>query len=283
MNRGSPSHASNPTRAIVVAFPHDVPGRAILAGGGTCAGEALLAGESPITIERPPALRATGIALRIKTAVSLPSIARSMRNHVDAGKRRSAFAGTSIRSRTTSVQTPDCTTRLSDLMARSITRSMNVPGPFTARTPGSHAGSIATAVLETACPRTHNSRDNSNAARVRRGRIETVECIDQGHGFAACVAAPSAAQARLVRPDDAGPDTSDTWPRGNPPAALSCGLPARECTIQDVSPESRNRVVAQPFGQRRGESSVEFSFSEKSFDGGSGGHIHLYFAKLSPL
>ena len=49
-------------------------------------------------------------------------------------------------------------------------------------------------------------------------------------------------------------------------------VPARKCTIQGVSPESRNRVVAQAFGQRRGESSVEFSFSEKSFDGGSGGH-----------
>jgi hypothetical protein len=71
-------------------------------------------------------------------------------------------------------------------------------------------------------------------------------------------------------------------------------VPAREGTIQDVSPESRNRVVAQAFGQRRGESSVEFSFPEKSFDGGAGGHIHLfihrsalreggYFAKLSPI
>ena len=35
--------------------------------------------------------------------------------------------------------------------------------------------------------------------------------------------------ATLVRPDEAGPTTSETWPRGRPPAALSCrpSRPAR--------------------------------------------------------
>ncbi len=59
----------------------------------TCRGilPVALAEHAPNRIDRrPPALRATGIALRIRTAVSLPSIARSMRNHVDAGRRRSA-------------------------------------------------------------------------------------------------------------------------------------------------------------------------------------------------
>ena len=223
----------------------------------------------PITIDRPPELRATGWAARMTTAVSLPSMARSMRNQVAAGNRRSACAGTSIKSMTTSVHTPDCTTRLSDLIARSITRSTNVPGPLTARTPGSHAGSMATAVFDTAWPRTHSRRGSTmpQAAAVggsKRSKVSIRATVSPRR-----VAAASAAHTNPVRPDEAGPTTSDTCPRGKPPA----------------SPRSRastssgdNRVFAQAFGNGRGEGTVEFSLSEQGFYGGADGHISPQFA-----
>jgi hypothetical protein len=59
-------------------------------------------------------------------------------------------------------------------------------------------------------------------------------------------------------------------------------IPAREDLIQRRLIEWSHGVFAQTLGQRRGERAIEFSFPEKRFDGGSGGHIHL-FAKLSLL
>jgi hypothetical protein len=63
-----------------------------------------------------------------------------------------------------------------------------------------------------------------------------------------------------------------------------------ERTVQRVSANGRNGVFAQAFGQGRSQRSVEFSFPEKGFDGGAGGHISSlfprelhYFAKLSLL
>ena len=133
----------------------------------------------------PAALRASGIGAINTHAVSLPSMTRSTRSHVVIGIRRNPTRGTSATSRTTAVQTPDCRTRLSALSARSIVRSSIVPGPSTARAPGSHAGSTAAAVLDSACPRTQSNRDNSMTARDCRCRIETIKGIDERDGFAA--------------------------------------------------------------------------------------------------
>ena len=91
------------------------------------------------------------------------------------------------------------------------------------------------------------------------------------------MAAASAAHATLVRPDEEGPTTSETWPRGSATGS------SRAIQAHVSALEWRNRVFAQTVGQCRGESAVEFSVSEKGFDGGFGGHIHLNFAKLSPL
>src|SRR5688572_9224241 len=144
-------------------------------------------------------------------------MARSMRNQVEAGRRRRAVAGTSMKSITTIVHTPDCTTRFKALMARSMTRSRKVPGPLTARTPGSHAGSIAPVVFDTAWPRTHNRRDSSRPHACAVGGSKRSNVSISATDSPRSVAAANAAQATLVRPDDDGPTTSDTWPRGSPP------------------------------------------------------------------
>ena len=153
------------------------------------------------------------------TAVSRPSMARSMRNQVEAGNRRSACAGTSIRSIATSVHTPDWTTKFSDLIARSITRSTNVPGPLTARTPGSQAGSMATAVFDTAWPRTHSRRGSTRPQAAAVGGSKRSKVSIRATVSPRRVAAANAAHTSPVRPDEAGPTTSDTCPRGKPPAS----------------------------------------------------------------
>ena len=53
--------------------------------------------------------------------------------------------------------------------------------------------------------------------------------------------------------------------------------------IQGVGIEWSHCVFVQTLGQSRGKGAIEFSFSEKRLNGGSGGHTHLYFAKLSLL
>jgi hypothetical protein len=154
------------------------------------------------------------------------------------------LAGTSIRSIATSVQTPDCTTRLSDLMARSMTRSMNVPGPFTARTPGSQAGSMATAVLETACPRTHNNRESRIPHACAVGGSKRSNVSISATDSPRSVAAASAAQARLVRPDEDGPTTSDTWPRGNPPDSARSSVSVPKAATASSPSRSGNVEVS---------------------------------------
>ena len=207
------------------------------------------AGPPPVTIDNPPALRATGAAASSTTAVSLPSTTRWMRSQVAGGTRDRLAAGTSARSSTTSVQTPDWTMRLSDLRARSIVRSSSVPGPETARRPGTQAGSTAAAVFDSACPRTHSNCGNSmpQAAAVIGSNRSKVS-ISATHSPRR-LAAASAAQARLVRPDDTGPTTSDTCPRGTPPrtaasrAACSKGAsPGVAAGVTEVRVRSRFRV-----------------------------------------
>ena len=172
---------------------------------------------APVAIDRPPALRAIGVAARSSRATSVPSTTRCNRSHVDRGIRVSACRGASMRSSTTIVHTPDCATRLKALIARSSVRSSSVPGPCTLRSPGIQAGSRMPLVLDKAWPRTHSRRDNSTpAAAAGSGSKRSKVSMSATHSPRA-VAAASAAHPRLVRPEDTGPCSSDICPRGRPP------------------------------------------------------------------
>jgi hypothetical protein len=142
---------------------------------------------------------------------------RWMRSQVDRGTRASPEPGASMRSTTTNVHTPDCTTRFSALMARSIVRSRSVPGPVTLRTPGTQAGSMALAVFDSACPRTPNTCGSTTAAAAADAGSKRSKVSMSATHSPRDVAAESPAHARLVRPDEAGPTISDTSPRGSPP------------------------------------------------------------------
>ena len=160
--------------------------------------------------------------------MSVPSTIRCSRSQVVSGTRRMPVSGTSAKSRTTAVQTPDCRTRLSAFSDRSIVRSSSVPGPSTARAPGSHAGSTAAGRFGDRLPTHPQQPRELDAARRRhcagsnRSKV-SISATDSPR----VVAAPSHVHARLVRPDDAGPISSETCPRGNPPSnrASSAGQP----------------------------------------------------------
>ena len=175
-----------------------------------------LAGACTLSVT-PPALRAIGSGAMSTHVVSLPSMTRCTRSQVVYGMRRRAAVGTSAMSSTTTGHTPDCSTRFSALSARSSVRSTMVPGPSTVRTPGSHTGSTAPAVLEMACPRIHSSRDKSMPQAVadvgsNRSNVSTSATVSPRR-----VAAAIHCHTSVVRPDDAGPTTSDNCPAGSPP------------------------------------------------------------------
>ena len=204
---------------------------------------------APSAIDNPPALRDTGIEASSTTAVSLPSMMRWMRSHVARGMRDNPTAETSMRSSTTIVHTPDCTMRFSALMARSMVRSSSVPGPETPRTPGTHAGSTALAVFDSACPRTHNTCGRAMPAAAPASGSKRSKVSTSAVHSPRAVAAASAAQARLVRPDDCGPTISESCPRGIPPrstwlmAAEGNGAIAGVCAgITEVSVRSSLRA-----------------------------------------
>ncbi len=180
--------------------------------------------DAPVMIVIPPALLASGVGAMSRQAVSLPSMTRSTRSHVLGGICRSAVSGTSARSSATAVHTPDCSTRFNALSARSMIRSSNVPGPPTARLPGSQAGSTALAVFERACPRTHKSRVRSRPQAAPDAGSKRSNVSMRATGSPRWVAAPNQAHMRLVRPDETGPTTSDSWPRAMPPSSAASSV-----------------------------------------------------------
>ena len=135
-------------------------------------------------------------------AVSLPSTIRAMRIHVVQGNRRSAGAGTSARSRTTSPKPPAW--RISE-------------NAFSAR-----------AASASACPRgAHPQHARGQPARRRGRRIEGVARVDQRDRFAASRRGRQRLTATDDRPLDGAPVISDRCPRRRPPpsAASRSGRP----------------------------------------------------------
>ena len=136
-------------------------------------------------------------------AVWLPSTIRCSRSHVVNGSRRSASAGASATSNTTRPKLPACSTSVSArdrLLERALVQIAAQPGIRRRRGRGSRA-----ADRDRCRPPPPTRRRTCRAHR----RAPT--------SSPRAVAAASICSSRLVRPDDRGPTSSDSWPRGNPP------------------------------------------------------------------
>ena len=109
-----------------------------------------------------------------------------------------------------------------------------------------------------------------DAARVRRRRIEAIEGIDRAlpihRGAWRQRARPMPRSCARTKP-------APPLPRPGLAAGhrQQSAAPGPRCDPGGI--EWSNGVFAQTFGQCRGEGAIEFSFSEKGFDGGSDGHI----------
>ena len=111
--------------------------------------------------------------------MSLPSMARSMRNHVDAGKRRSAFAGhvdEIDHHQRADAGLHDQVERLDGAIDHALHERARAVHRAHARQPRRIDRDRG---FRDGLPAHPQQSRQLNAARVRRGRIETVKCIDQ--------------------------------------------------------------------------------------------------------
>ena len=224
------------------------------------AGSATSGRGSPSTIERPPALRATGCAARISTAVSLPSIARSTRNHVDAGNRRSAVAGTSIRSITTSVHTP----RLHDEVERLDRAIDDALDERAGAVDRAHAGQPrridrARGFRDGLAAHPQQARQ-INAARVRRRRIEAIEGVDERYRFTAARGGSERGPCHARAPGRSRPHHFRDLASRQATGRVVLRLPARKAAIQA---ESSGATASSPRRSGKVEVSVRSSFRSR--------------------
>ena len=160
--------------------------------------------------ETPPGPQATCAAATRSSAVGLSSIVRARRIQLVPGSRCSSSAGTPARSSTTASKSPDPSTTPS---AASVRGRASAP-----------------AAAQPQAPREVHPR-------LGRGRrVETVRRVDPRDERARPVARAARATASPVRPDEAGPWSSDSAPRGRPPASS----PSRAAAPKDSGRRRRS-------------------------------------------
>ncbi len=132
------------------------------------------------------------------STVGVCSTARRKRNHVVSGMRRAACGGRSPRSSTISPKPPLSSSR--SVARRSCSR--HFCGEFSPQ-------------------RTHSSRSNSIPAAAADCGSRASLASTTAQNSPRPVAAASAANSKVVRPEEAGPQISVRQPRGRPPVRAS--------------------------------------------------------------
>ena len=210
---------------------------------------------SPACTVSPAELRAIGSLPTSTHVVWLPSTIRCSRSQVVNGSRRSASAGASpdVEHDQTEVAGLQHERERPDrLLHRALVQVAAQPG-IGHDVPADPEQPIEIDRRPPPPTRRRTCRAHRRARRARRARSPP----------------PSCCSSRLVRPDDRGPTSSDSWPRGNPPPsrASNAAMPVARRRIRRA-----DRAAAAPWSAcdraggrgaairgRRGASGIVFS------------------------